>query len=839
MPPKESLTPRPHRDPRSKRVSLAIAAVLVLALVGTTASLALARGPVYALLARAAKPAHTASGARARRGSVSKASKVTSKATSGSRHFAADRTAPNTSIASGPAAVTTSTSASFGVAASEPNSTLACKIDGGGWASCASPKAYSGIGTGIHTFSARATDAAGNVDPTPAVQAWTVAAIVVPLAPPAPAPPTPEAPTPPAPAPPAPPADTTAPETSIADGPADGSTSTDASFAISSSESDSTFACELDDSSWAECSSPASYSNLTVGTHTFSVQATDAAGNTDTTPASQTWTVEAATPPPPPADTTPPETTITGGPKSNTTATDAGFSFLATEPDSTFACRLDSGNWAVCSSPKSYSGLVVGTHTFSVRATDAAGNTDTSPATQSWTVEAPPPPPDTTAPDTSITSGPSGGTTSTEAAFGLASTESGSTLACKLDSGSWASCSTPVTYTGLAVGSHAFSTRATDGAGNTDATPATRTWTVEAVVVTPPPPTGCTTTATSTSAAQSAVSSAAPGAVVCLADGSYSKLTLSATKAAPGVTVKAANPGKATVAGASVSGAHLTLAGFVVTDGVQIQPGSNAMTIEHNKITGGGQGIDGCPSSSTTCNDTRIIGNKLIGPFGEDAIHLNRYHDGDGDGVGILIEGNEITNVRENGNHSDCLQTIWVGDHITFRKNYLHDNRCQGFFVKDQASLGGVSGPIAGISVEDNLFIRNQEPCGPPLTSCGQPNYFQVFGPYSGFKMTRNTIWGDGDSSIATFREGTGTDTQIANNVIYRLWTDTNMSAATLANNTVCKLETGAGGSWASSRPGQTTACSLGFTNTAAGDYRLAGSDRGVDWAPAEQHFGP
>ena len=50
----------------------------------------------------------------------------------------------------------------------------------------------------------------------------------------------------------------------------------------------------------------------------------------------------------------------------------------------------------------------------------------------------------------------------------------------------------------------------------------------------------------------------------------------------------------------------------------------------------------------------------------------------------MLIEGNEITNVRENGNHSDCLQTVWVGDHLIFRKNYLHDNRCQGFFVNDQ-----------------------------------------------------------------------------------------------------------------------------------------------------------
>jgi hypothetical protein len=752
MSPKESPASRPRRGLRPKHTSFAIAAVLVLALIGTTASLALARGPFYALLSRAAKPAHAVDGTSARKGAVSKASKVSSKTTSGPRRLSTDRTAPNTSITSGPGAVTTSTSASFGLAASEPNSTLACKIDGGSWASCASPKSYSGLSTGIHTFSARATDAAGNVDSTPAVATWTVAVVIAPPPPPPAAPESPEAadpvpPTPIDPTPPTPPADTTPPETSIAGGPAASTTATGASFAISASEDGSSFACKLDDSAWTECSSPASYSGLAVGAHTFSVRATDAAGNTDPTPASRTWTVEAIAPPPPP--------------------------------------------------------------------------------------------PDTTAPDTSIAGGPSGTTTSTEAAFGLTATEAGSSFACKLDGGNWASCSSPVTYTGLAVGSHTLSARATDAAGNTDASPATRAWTVEAVVSPPPPSSECTTTASSVSAAASAAAAAAPGAVVCLADGNYSKLTLNATKAAPGVTVRAANPGKATVAGASLAGARLTLAGFVVTEGVQIQPGSNGMTVEHNKITGGGQGIDGCPSSTTTCNDTRIIGNKLIGPFGEDAIHLNRYHDADGDGVGVLIEGNEITNVRENGNHSDCLQTVWVGDHITFRKNYLHDNRCQGFFVKDQASLGGVSGPIAGISVEDNLFLRNKEPCGAPLTSCGQPMYFQVFGPYSGFKMTRNTIWGDGGDSIATFREGTGSDTVIANNVIYRLWTDTNMSAAALANNTDCSIETGSGGSWSSTRPGQTTACSLGFANTATDDYRLPGSDRGVDWAPAAQHYGP
>ena len=570
---------------------------------------------------------------------------------------------------------------------------------------------------------------------------------------------------------------------------------------------------------------------------------------TATTEESKTAAKPRPTPTPePPADTAAPETTILSGPAATTTATAAGFSFAASEEGAAFECRLDTGKWSACVSPRSYASLRLGSHQFGVRATDAAGNTDKTPATATWTVEATPPPPppppppaDTTAPETTISSGPSGTTTATDASFAFSASEGGSDFACKLDSASWGACGPPKSYSGLGAGSHQFSVRATDAAGNTDSSPASRAWTVEAPAPPPPPPpsSDCTTTVSSVSAAQSSVSSASPGAVVCLADGSYSKLTLSAAKAAPGVTLRAQNPGRAAIAGASLSGSNLTLARFVSSSSITVQPGSSGMTIEHNRVTGGGQGIDVGPTSTTTINDTKVIGNELIGPFGEDAIHLNRYHDGDGDGVGILIEGNEITNVRENGNHSDCLQTVWVGDHIVFRENYLHDNRCQGFFVKDQASLGGVSGPINGITVENNLFVRNKEPCGAPLTSCGQPMYFQVFGPYTGFTMRRNTIWGDGVDSIAAFREGTGADSVIADNVIYRLWTDTNMSAAELSDNTVCKRETASGGSWEASRLGETTACSLSFANAAADDYRLSGSDRGVDWAPAERHFGP
>jgi hypothetical protein len=354
-----------------------------------------------------------------------------------------------------------------------------------------------------------------------------------------------------------------------------------------------------------------------------------------------------------------------------------------------------------------------------------------------------------------------------------------------------------------------------------------------------PPPAACTSTASSVSAAQSAVSSAAPGAVVCLTDGTYGKVNLSGSKAAPGVTLRAANPGATTIDGADISGTGLTLAYFDTTDEIEVLEGSKEITIQDNKITGGYFGVDACNSDSTTCDDVKIIGNKFQGPYGEDGIRANRYHDGDGDGLGLLVEGNEFTGIREDGNHSDCLQTVWTGDHLVFRKNYLHDNRCQGFFVKDQDDLcgaggDGVCGPVEGIRVEDNLFLRNQEPCAESAPGCGQPTILHIFGPYTNAVISHNTVWGDGLSSLLALREGVAAGTKVEGNAIYRFWTDTDASPATFQENTYCRIE----GTWPSSRPGSTVECAPPFANPATDDYRLP-SGRGVDWAPAEQHYGP
>jgi hypothetical protein len=104
-------------------------------------------------------------------------------------------------------------------------------------------------------------------------------------------------------------------------------------------------------------------------------------------------TLEVEPPPPSPpgggagaGDTTAPDTQITAGPKAKSTKRKASFAFTSTEPGSTFECKLDDAAFAACSAPLEIK-VEKGKHSFEVRATDASGNIDTTPATQTWKVK--------------------------------------------------------------------------------------------------------------------------------------------------------------------------------------------------------------------------------------------------------------------------------------------------------------------------------------------------------------------------------------------------------------------------------------------------------------------
>ena len=188
---------------------------------------------------------------------------------------------------------------------------------------------------------------------------------------------------------------------------------------------------------------------------------------------------------PGPNDTTPPETTITAGPPQGSTTNDSTptFAFSSNEPGSTFQCRIGSGAFAGCSSPHTTAAVGDGQRTFEVRATDPTANTDQSPAARTFTV-------DTVAPQTTITAGPAEGSITTDSTptFAFTSSELGSTFSCRIDGGSSSPCGSPFTTAMLADGQHTFSVAATDAVSNADASPATRTFTINTAVPLPPPP---------------------------------------------------------------------------------------------------------------------------------------------------------------------------------------------------------------------------------------------------------------------------------------------------------------------------------------------------------------
>jgi hypothetical protein len=97
------------------------------------------------------------------------------------------------------------------------------------------------------------------------------------------------------------------------------------------------------------------------------------------------------------ADSAPPTTTITFGPEGPTFATRPVFGYESDDPDAYFECSLDSGPFEFCG-PANYESLegkkgrlADGPHSFSVRAVNAEGVADPTPAVAAFTVDTDPP----------------------------------------------------------------------------------------------------------------------------------------------------------------------------------------------------------------------------------------------------------------------------------------------------------------------------------------------------------------------------------------------------------------------------------------------------------------
>jgi peptidoglycan/xylan/chitin deacetylase (PgdA/CDA1 family) len=264
------------------------------------------------------------------------------EATMASRSFVVvDKTGPQITISSTSEAADPTPTFTF--AADEAIAAFECRLDGGSWAACPSPHTTGALAARQHTIEVRAKDASGNLGT--ATRAFTVADARGPVI------------------------------TITSSSPADDTTPT---FEFASDEN-TTFECRLDgETAFAPCAATYTTVALAPGAHRLDVRGTDAAGNR--TVAEHRFAIA------PPADTSAPETEIDASPGDATTDKTPTFGFSADEPGSAFECSLDAGAWIPCASPHRTSQLGDGSHTFMVRAVDAAGNADPTPASRTFTV---------------------------------------------------------------------------------------------------------------------------------------------------------------------------------------------------------------------------------------------------------------------------------------------------------------------------------------------------------------------------------------------------------------------------------------------------------------------
>jgi hypothetical protein len=294
-----------------------------------------------------------------------------------SRTITVDRTPPAApTLTSGPPA-TSGPSATFAFTSTDPTASFECRLDGGAWTSCTSPQPYENLSHGSHIVAVRAVDGASNTSASTSTT-WTVDA------------------TPPSAAMTFPTATrlnlsgwaagcgtpATGDMCGTASDVGSGLTAVAISIRRASTSSywdGSTFAAASE--TWLAATGTTSWSYLFAGTgfpadgtYTVRWRATDAVGNTTT--GGVDLTLDTAPPPAPRIVQAPPDP---GG-------ASAQFDFTDAEAGTGAECRLDSGAWATCTAPAGYTGLAAGSHTFAVRATDAAGNA--SPAVSyTWTVD--------------------------------------------------------------------------------------------------------------------------------------------------------------------------------------------------------------------------------------------------------------------------------------------------------------------------------------------------------------------------------------------------------------------------------------------------------------------
>ena len=169
-------------------------------------------------------------------------------------------------IASGPVGSTTAATAALTFSDTQSGVTFQCSLDSAAYAACTSPANYTSLALGTHNFSVEAVDASNNVS-APATYSWTV------INPP--------------------------PAPTLILHPASSTTATTATFNFLDGLSNETNQCSLDGAAYTACGATDGnpngtivYTSLSIGAHTFAVEAVDGYGNVSS-PTTFSWTITA------------------------------------------------------------------------------------------------------------------------------------------------------------------------------------------------------------------------------------------------------------------------------------------------------------------------------------------------------------------------------------------------------------------------------------------------------------------------------------------------------------------------------------------------------------------